>query len=343
MMATTAGRAKIALTGPQKSAVLCIALGPKGAARILQQLSPDEVERVSREIAAMETVDTELVQTVLDEFQSAAKDASTAPRGGVDYAHTVHEQALGSGRAHEVVGKIQSEIQDSGFARLRHATPSALAGLLREEHPQTIALVLAHIEEGHAAGVLAALDPTLAADVAYRVARLSPVTPEILAIVENALGGLTAALPPRSGPARGGPDTVGRWLNLAGADLEKQVLESIQERSSDVAGAIRSSMFTFEDLLLVDGKGIQRLLREIETKELALALKAASDELKKHIKANMSERAGEALDEEIEMLGPVRVRDVEAVHARIIESVRALEQAGEILIRGRGGDDGIIA
>ena len=342
MAGAPSGRTKVALSGPQKSAVLCIALGPKGAARILQQLSPDEVERVSREIASMPTVDADIVQSVLDEFQSAAKDASTTPHGGFEYAQTVLEQALGSGRAREVVGKIQSEVLDSGFGRLKHATPAALAGLLRDEHPQTIALVLAHVEEQHAANVLVALDPTLAADVAYRVARLGAVTPEVLAVVEAALGGLTAALPPRGQPARGGPETVGRWLNLGGGDLEKSVLESIQDRSADVAGAIRSSMFTFEDLLLIDGKGIQRILREVETKDLALALKAASDELKRHIKSNMSERAGGALDEEIEMLGPVRVRDVEAVHARIIESVRALEQAGEIMIRGRGGDDGVI-
>lgn len=343
MAAAAPGRPKISLSGPQKSAVLCIALGPKGAARILQQLSPDEVERVSREIAAMPTVDADLAQSVLDEFQNAAHDATTAPHGGFEYAQSVLEQALGSGRAREVVGRIQSEVQDSGFARLRHATPVALAGLLKDEHPQTIAVVLAHVEERHAAGVLAALDPPLAAEVAYRAARLGAVTPDVLAVVETALGGLTAALPPRGAPSRGGADTVARWLNLGGDELEKSVLESIEERSADVAGAIRSCMFTFEDLLLVDNKGIQRILREVETKDLALALKATSDELKRHIKSNMSERAGAALDEEIEMLGPVRVRDVEAVHARIIESVRALEQSGEILIRGRGGDDGIIA
>jgi flagellar motor switch protein FliG len=328
------------LTGPQKSAVLCIALGPQGAARILQQLSPAEVERVSREIAVMQTVDADVVDSVLEEFRSATQ-APAQPRGGVDFARNVLEQAVGSGRAREVVHRIE-ERAVSGFGRLAATPPPALASLLRDEHPQVIALALVHLEEAHAAATLGALDPALAADVAYRVARMGPVQPDLLALVETQLGGRTAAAPPKDAPRPGGPELLGKWLNRGGEELEKRVLESITDRNADVADRVRASMFTFEDLLLIDAKGMQRVLREVETRDLATALKAASPELKRHILGNMSERAASALEEEIEILGPVRVKDVEAVHQKIVDSVRELGKSGEIMIAGRGGDDGII-
>lgn len=337
-----AARTRVALTGPQKSAVLCIALGPKGAARILQQLSPEEVERVTREIAAMPQVEPEVMEAVLEEFRAAAQNPAPAPRGGVDYARSVLEQAVGAGRAREVVSRIEDG-RGGGFGRLSAAQPAALAALLRDEHPQVVALALVHLDAKQAAATLQALEPGLAADVAYRVARMGRVQPAVLALVESRIGGRTAAAPRRAAPAPGGADVVGQWLNRGGEALEKQVLEAITGRDADVAGRIRASMFTFEDLLLVDNKGMQRVLREVETRDLATALKAASPELKRHILSAMSERAASALEEEIEILGPVRVRDVEAVHQKIVDSVRALGQSGEIMIRGRGGDDGILA
>ena len=336
-------KAQESLSGAQKGAVLCMALGSEHAARILKVLSPNEVELVTREIASMPLVGSELVTSVLEEFQNVSKAVESVARGGVDYAQQILETALGAGRARVVLDRIQEQIVDSGLKRLRKAAPEVLVGILRGEHPQTIALILAHLDVRQAAKVLEAMDIELAGDVLYRVARMDKISPEMLALVEAGLSSKTDLTLTEEMTLSGGPTAVAKLLNLAPGSLEKQLLEAIGQRSSDIAGEIESLMFVFEDLLLIDGRGIQRVLRDVDTKELALALKAASDELKKHLQSNMSERAAGALEEEIEVMGPVRVRDVEAAHARIIEIVRGLEQSGEIMIRKNGSNDEIIA
>jgi flagellar motor switch protein FliG len=331
------------LSGAQKCAVLCMALGPQEAAKVLQQLSPDDVENVTREIAHMRTVSPEVVKAVLQEFQSVSQAAASVARGGVGYARQILEQALGAGRARVVLEKIQEQVVDTGLKRLKRAAPEVLAGILRGEHPQTIALILAHLEVRQAAMVVEAMDPALAGEVLYRVARMEKISPEMLALVEAGLSSKTDLSLSEEMTLSGGPASVAKLLNLTGGTLEKHLLETIEQHSSEIALQIKGLMFVFEDMLLVDGKGMQRVLREIDGKELALALKAASPELKQHIKSNMSERAASALEEEIEVLGPVRVRDVEAVHTKIVEIVRTLEEAGEILVRSREGNDDIIA
>jgi flagellar motor switch protein FliG len=331
------------LSGAQKCAVLCLAVGPQEAAKILQQLSPEEVEQVSREIASMPAVSAEVVNAVVQEFQSVSQATRSVARGGVHYAQQVLEQALGQPRAQRVLERIQDQMVDTGLRRLKRAAPEVLVGILRGEHPQTIALILAHLDVRQAAGVVGEMDPELAADVLYRVARMEKISPEMLSLVEAGLSSKADVSLSQEMTLSGGPAAVAKLLNLSGTHLEKQLLEGLQQRSAEIATQVQSLMFVFEDLLLLDGKGMQRLLREVETKELALALKAASDELKGHIKANMSERAAAALEEEIELLGPVRVRDVESAHARIIEAVRALEESGELLLRSREGNDDIIS
>jgi len=331
------------LSGAQKGAVLCMALGSERAARILQSLSPKEVELVTREIASMPSVAGDVVTSVLEEFQHVSKAVESVARGGVEYAQQILETALGSNRARTVLEKIQEQIMDSGLKRLRKAAPEALAGILRGEHPQTIALILAHLDVRQASKVVEAMDLELAGDVLYRVARMEKISPEMLALVEAGLSSKTDLTLTEEMTLSGGPAAVAKLLNLAPGTLEKQLLETIGLRSADIAREIDALMFVFEDLLLIDGRGIQRVLRDVDTKELALALKAASDELKKHIQTNMSERAAGALEEEIEFMGPVRVRDVEAAHTRIIEIVRGLEQAGEIMIRKNGSNDDLIA
>jgi flagellar motor switch protein FliG len=330
------------LSGAQKCAVLCVALGGQEAAKILQQLGPDEVEQVTREIANMQTVSQEVVQEVLHEYQNVSDAAASVARGGVRFAQQLLEQALGAGRAKVVLEKIQEQVVDTGLKRLKKAAPEVLAGILRGEHPQTIALILAHLDERQSAAVVAAMDTTLAADVLYRVARMEKISPEMLALVEAGLSSKADVSLSQEMTLSGGPASVARLLNLTGQTLEKEILETIGQKHAEIATQIKALMFVFEDLLLLDGKGMQRLLREIDSKELALALKAASPELKRHITSNMSERAAGALEEEIEILGPVRVRDVEATHTRIVEAVRALEESGEILLRGRGGSDDVI-
>lgn len=342
MSPAPAARAPEALSGPRKCAVLCTVLGPREAARILQQLSPDEVEVVSREIATLGAVEPEVVAAVLREYHQASQEGETTARGGIDYARQLLEQALGPARAQSCIAKIKEQVADRGLRRLRRTAPDVLAGILRGEHPQTVALILAHLDPEQAAGVVTTMGSEAAAEALFRMARMEKIAPEVLALVEAGLGDKTDLSLSQEMTVSGGPAAVARLLNLAGQDVEKEMLEAFGTRDAEVAGRVKALMFVFEDLLLIDGKGIQRVLREVDTKDLALALKAASEELRQHIRSNMSERAAGALEEEMEILGPVRVRDVEAAHARIIESVRALEEAGEILIRSRGGNDDII-
>jgi flagellar motor switch protein FliG len=331
------------LSGAQKCAVLCVAVGEKEAAKILQQLGAEEVEQVSREIASMQTVDADVIEAVLREFQNVSEAAKSVARGGVKYAQQVLEAALGPARARSVLEKIQEQVAESGLKRLKKASPEVLAGILRGEHPQTVALILAHLEVAHAAAVVAAMDPRLASEVLYRVARMEKISPDILAVVEAGLSSKADVSLSQEMTLSGGAASVAKLLNLTTGGLDKQLLESIAQQNADVAGAIKALMLVLEDLVQLDGKSMQRLLREVDAKELALALKAASPELKKHILSNMSERAGGALEEEIEMLGAVRVRDVEEAHANIIEVVRGLQESGEILMGGPGGSDDIIS
>ncbi len=330
------------LNGPQKSAVLCMALGAERSAKLMTLLTPREVEVLSREIAAMPIVGADKIQHVIGEFQQVSRAVESVARGGVDYAQQILETALGPTKAKAILEKIQEQLVDTGLKRLRNAAPEILSGILRGEHPQTIALILAHLDPRQSSSVVAAMDPELAAEVLYRIARMDKISPEMLLLVESGLSNKTDLSLSEEMTLSGGPQAVAKLLNLTGGTLEKQLLEGIEARNTEISEQIKSLMFVFEDLLLIDARGIQRVLRDVDAKDLALALKAASDELRKHIRSNMSERAGQALEEEIEMLGPVRVKDVEAAHARIIESVRTLSDAGEIMIAGRGGGDDII-
>jgi flagellar motor switch protein FliG len=330
------------LTGAQKGAVLCMAIGAERSARILQMLTSREVEVISREIAGLPVVASDRVSSVLAEFQQVSRAVDSVARGGVDYAQEILESALGTAKAKVILERIQEQLVDTGLKRLRNAAPEVLTGILRGEHPQTIALILAHLDVRQSSSVIAGMEPEFASEVLYRIARMDKISPEMLLVVESGLSSKTDLSLSEEMTLSGGPQAVAKLLNLTGGTLEKQLLEGIETRNGDIAEQIKSLMFVFEDLLLVDARGIQRVLRDVDAKDLALALKAASGELKQHIRGNMSERAGQALEEEIEMLGPVRVKDVEAAHARIIEVVRALSDSGEIMISGRGGGDDII-
>jgi flagellar motor switch protein FliG len=331
------------LSGPQKSAILCMALGTEVAARVMQALAPHEVELLTREIASTPVVKADVVEAVMREYREMARAVEQVARGGVDVAREILEQALGPNRARPLLERIQEQLSEAGLTQLRRAAPDVLTSVLRGEHPQTIALILAHLDPRQAAAVIQAMDPELASDALYRVGRMEKISPEMLQLVEAGLGQRTDLSLAQEMTSTGGPATVAKVLNFAPTSLEKTLLEQIASRNAELAQQIRNLMFTFEDLRLLDSRAMQRLLREIDNKELALALKAASDELKQHIMSNMSERAAETLREEIEYMGPVRVRDVEAAHTRIIETVRRLEEAGELVIAGKAAEDDIIA
>lgn len=330
------------LSGAQKSAVLCMALGAETSARIMQQLSPDEMEVVSRIVAQTPVVRAEMVDEVLTEYTEVGRAVQQVAQGGVDYAREILEGALGPSKARSLLDKIQEQLVETGMTRLKKAAPEVLHSVLRSEHPQTVALVLAHLEPRVAASVVEIMDGPSAGEVLYRMARMEKVSPEMLQLVETGLGGRSDLTLSTAMTASGGPAAVAKVLNFTTGLVEKTLLEAITDRNTGVADAIRNLMFVFEDLKLLDAKSMQRVLRDIDTKELAVALKAASDELKQHILKNMSERGGNALREEIEMLGPVKVKDVEAAHGNIVKTVRALQEQGEVVIE-RGTDDEVIA
>jgi flagellar motor switch protein FliG len=331
------------LSGVQKCAVLCVAMGPQMAARLVLQLGPEEVDEVAHAIASLPPIDPSLAVAVLQEYESVARDAEAGVRGGVEYAELVLNEAFGAERARPSIEKLRMNGDGPRMQRLKSAPADALASMLSKEHPQTVAFVLAHLDPKQCIGVIRLLDPAMAADVLLRVARMDKTSPELVSLVESGFSGKTDLSLTHEMSMSGGPAIVAQVLNLVSGELGKQLLDEIRERNAEIATEIESKMFVFEDLVRLDKKAVQRLLRDIEGKDLALALKGASDEVKALIRTNMTERGAAALDEEIELLGAVRVKDVEAAHTRIIATVRSLESAGEIVVQTASVDDELLA
>jgi flagellar motor switch protein FliG len=327
------------LSGRQKAAVLCMALGTEFAAKITQKLSAEEVEAISLEIARMEHASGPLAEAVLAEWlEIAAAAKSIIADGGVEYAREMLEKAFGPQKAAAMLKRIQSQLADTaGLHRLRTADPQQLGNMLRGEHPQTIALILAHLEPPHTAAVFREFEPSLGSEVVFRMARMEKVSPDLLQLIERSLSADTD-LAPSQGSASGGPAAVAAVLNLISASLEKELLDGVAAKDAVLCEQIKNLMFVFEDITSLDDKALQRILREIDSKQLALALKVSSEELKSRMMGAMTQRAREALKDEMDMLGPVRVRDVEAAQAEIVAQVRKLEESGEIVIGG-GSDD----
>lgn len=330
-------------TGKQKVAILCMALGAETASLITQRLPTDEVEGLTFEIARMDRVDGPTVEAVLEEWLEMLRAAGQLAEGGVDYAREILERAFGPQRAALMMKRIQGQLADvAGLDRLRSADPQQLGAMLRGEHPQTIALILAHLDPVATAAILKDLGAGSGGpEIMYRMAKMEKVAPDLLQMIENALGTDAYVSFSEGMSSSGGPEAVAAVLNLLNSSLEKELLEGLAERDPELCERIKALMFVFEDIVNLDDRAIQRLLREVESKQLALALKVASDELRNRILGAMTQRAVTALKEEMEFLGPVRVRDVETAQAGIVRAVRALEEAGEIVI-ATGADDLVV-
>ena len=328
------------LSGRQKVAVLCLALGSDLAAQITQRLGADEVDAISFEIARMESISPQVVETVLDEWLTRILVADSLAAGGLDIAREILEKAFGSRKAQQVLERIQGQLHTIGLQRLRNVDPRQMATLLRGEHPQSIALILAHLEPQHTAAILKDLEPGLASEAIYRMAKMEKVQPELLNLVERSLSSDTDLTITSGLSTSGGPAAVAGILNLVPSTLERALLEKVTERDAPLTETIRNLMFVFEDIGSLDARALQRLLRDVDVKQLALALKAASGDLKTKLTGAMSQRAVQALNDEIELLGPARLRDVEAAQAAIVAVVRQLEDAGEIVIGG--GEDDVV-
>lgn len=330
------------INGRQKVAIVCMALGAEHAAKVTAGLQPEEAEIVALEMAQLSAVPPSVIDSVLVEWLEHTLAVDSLTTGGVEFARDVLEKAFGASKASAILKRIQGQLDDSDrFKRLRRADPQQLGNTLRGEHPQTIALILAHLDANHVAGILRELDPRLGGDVMYRIARMEKVSPDMISLIERAIGSEADLAFSQGMSTVGGPAAVAAVLNLVSTALEKEVLELVADKDANLSDQIKNLMFVFEDLATLDDKSLQRLLREVEVKQLALALKAASSDLKLKIMSTMSQRAVAGLKEEMEFLGPVRMRDVEAAQSDIVTKVRTLEESGEIVLSS-GSDDVIV-
>ena len=330
------------MTGRQKLAIVFMAVGTEVMAKLSADLTPEEVEQISLEIAQTERVPADVTEQVLAEWLEATLGVASLTLGGMEFAREVLERAYGRTKADQMLKRIQNQLTDTvGMPRLRKLDPQQLATTLRGEHPQTAALVLSHLEPSHTASILRELPSAFGGEVMYRMAKMEKVAPEMLQLVERALSSDADLTFTTGMAAAGGPAAVASVLNLVSGALEKELVEGFAERDAALAEQIKNLMFVFEDLVALDDKSLQRLLREVDAKQLALALKAASEELKAKILGSMSQRAVAALKEEMEFMGPVKMRDVETAQTTIVAQVRKLEETGEIVLSA-GGDDVLV-
>jgi flagellar motor switch protein FliG len=327
------------LSGRQKVAIVFMAMGPRAAADIAKSMTAAEVEEISLEIAKLEAVPKETVTRVLTEWGRMETAALDIAQGGVECARELLEQSVGAQQAASIVKRIEAQLRESaGFRNLRNADPAQISALLRNEHPQTAALLLAHLDAEQTGAILRNLPPEFGGNALLRLARLDKVLPEVLQVMERCYGSESTVSISKDMSVAGGPKAVASVLNQVAGTLEKELLEVIAERDIELSDEIKNLMFVFDDLRRLDDRSLQRVLRDVQMKELALALKTASEELKTKLLSLMSNRAADTLNEEISFLGPVRLRDVEAAQSSIVRMVRDLEAAGEVVLGGSGDD-----
>ena len=330
------------LSGPRKAAIFLTSLGADVSARIFKSLSENEIETLSGEISRLSSVDETISSAVTREFLQMALTKQYITTGGLNYALEVLDKSVGRNRAVEIVARIQSTIEPARFGAIRKADPNHLASILRREHPQTVALVLANLEPEAGAAILSGLTEDMRSEVVLRVATMDKASPEVVRQIEQVLEkqvstGLTSGV-----SYGGGTKTVAEMLNRLDPTAQKDLLARLDEGSPALAEQIRALMFTFEDLVNVDERGLQQLVQAVEQKDLVLSLKAASEEVVAKIFKSMSERTAGVIKQEIEFLGPVRLRDVEEAQRRVVGAARKLEESGEIILVGRGGGDQIV-
>lgn len=315
-------------------------IGPENAARVFGRLSDDEVEQMTLDLSGLGTIDSDTKAAVLDEFYEMAVAKRYVAQGGIGVAKDMLEKSFGAERAFEILNRLQSSLQEVPFQFLKKADPAQITSFIQEEHPQTIALIIAHLNPSMAAIILSALPQEVQSDVVLRVAAMDRTAPEIVHEVEKVLERKMAAVFSQGFTFAGGVKDVAEILNRVERATEKSIMADLAERDPELADEIGRLMFTFEDIIYCDDAGIQKTLREIESKDLALALKASNDEVANKIYRNMSERSREMIKEEIEFMGPVKLKNVEEAQQKIVSIVRRLEEAGELVVSGRGGGDG---
>ncbi len=330
------------LDGVVKAAVLLLSLDDEVATTLLQHLPTVMVEEVTRALASLGEVPADLSDQVIDEFYAMRMASQYAKEGGLDYAKMLLEKSLDPKLADRMIQQIQTQVQRTPFAFLQKAESENLLTFIQDEHPQTIALIISHLPHHKASEILVGLPVEKQIEVVRRVAHMEQTSPEVIREVENGLESRLSNMLMHSMEKVGGVETVAEVLNLCDRSTEKAIMEGVEAEDPDLVEDIRRLMFVFDDILKVNDKGIQAVLKEIDNDELCLALKTASDELKEKIFSYMSARAAALIKEDMEYMGPVRLSDVEAAQQRIVDVVRRLEDAGEIIISGRGDDDLVV-
>jgi flagellar motor switch protein FliG len=326
------------IDGITKAAVLLLAVGPESASSVLKSLPPEAVEEVTRELAALGRVPPELHRAVVEEFYSITVASHAMNEGNLDYAKQILQNSLDPKAAERMLGQIQTQVQKTPFSFLQRAESENLMTFIQDEHPQTIALILCHLQHHKASEILGGLPMQKQLEVIKRVANMEQTNPEVIREVERGLESRLSSMLMQNMEKAGGVPTVAEILNLADRSTEKAILEGLEAEDPDLVEQIRRLMFVFEDIRMVNDKGIQAVLKEVDNSELALALKTASEELKKKIFGNMSERAAALIGEDMQYMGPVKVSDVEAAQQRVVDIVRRLEESGDVVIEGRGGE-----
>src|ERR1035437_885939 len=330
------------ISGLQKAAILVLTLEQTVATEILKQLDETQIEDISREIAGLGAVTQQLRDDVVNEFYQLALARSYADEGGWDYAKNLLNKSLPPEQAKKIIEQINQTIQSAPFAFLQKAESDNLLTFIQDEHPQTIALILAHLKPAQASEILVGLAGQKQVEVVKRIANMEQTNPEVIKEVERGLEHRLSAMITQTFEKAGGVDTVAEMLNLADRATEKSIMEGLEAEDPDLVEQIRRLMFVFEDIMMVNDKGLQAMLKEVDNEDLALALKTASPDLKEKIFKNMSERAAQLIKEDMEYMGPVRVSDVEAAQQKIVDVVRRLEESGEIIISGRGGEKDLV-
>jgi flagellar motor switch protein FliG len=330
------------LTGIQKAAVLLISLGPELSSTVFKHLKEEEIEDLTLEIANTRSISPQVKEDVINEFYEICLAQQYIDEGGIKYAKELLEKALGSEKALDVIGKLTASLQVKPFEFVRKTDATQLLSFIQDEHPQTIALILSYLSPTQSALIISALPQENQAEVARRIAQMDRTSPDVIQEVERVLESKLANLVNQDYTQIGGVDQVVEILNSTDRGTEKHIMEILEIEDPELADEIRKKMFVFEDILLLDNKAIQRVLRDVDNNDLELALKGTNEEVQNTIFANLSKRLAEMIKEDMEFMGPVRMKDVEEAQQKIVNIIRKLEDSGEIIISRGGGDEVIV-
>ena len=330
------------MSGLQKAAILLIALGPEKSALIFKHLKEEEIEELTLEIANTRSITPQIKEDVINEFYQVCLAQQYIAEGGISYAKELLEKSFGEDRAKDVIGKLTASLQVKPFEFIRKTDASQLLNFIQDEHPQTIALILSYLSPAQAALIISSLHPDRQADVAKRIAVMDRTSPEVIKEVEKVLESKLSSLVNQDYTIIGGVDSVVEILNTVDRGTEKHIMETLEIEEPELADEIRRKMFVFEDILLLDNRAIQRVLRDVENNDLGIALKGANQEVQNAIFDNLSKRLASMIKEDMEFMGPVRMKDVEEAQQKIVNVIRKLEDSGEIVISRGGGDEIIV-